>query len=122
MLIARDGGFTLFEVLVAMVIVGLVSVGALGAVAAASRTADRAAVAIVGSELADERLAFLRTLSAAALADSADGVERDITGMAGWRWSASLVPRGDGLAMLNVRVASARGAAERRLLRPSGGS
>lgn len=111
-------GFTLVEVLVAIAIVGLVSVATLAAVGAGARAADRAAVAIVASELAEERLASLLTLSPAALADSTDGVQRDVFGMPGWTWTATAAPRGDRLTLLGVRVESRHGSAERRLLRP----
>lgn len=112
------GGFTLLEVLVAMVIIGLVSISGLAAVGAASRASDRATVAITASELADERLSSLLTLPSATLADSADDVERDLTGMPGWRWSASVVPEGNGLVTLSVQVAGENGGARRRMLRP----
>lgn len=110
-------GFTLLEVLVAMLIVGLVSISTLAAVGAASRASDRAAVAILASELAEERLASLLTLPYAALTDSADGAERGIAGMPGWRWSALVTPEGNGLLTLSVHVAGERGEARRRVLR-----
>lgn len=111
-------GFTLLEVLVAMLIVGLVSISTLAAVGAASRASERAALAIVSSELAEERLTSLLTLPGATLADSADGVERDITGMPGWRWSAQVAPEGNGLLTLSVHVVGENGEARRRVLRP----
>lgn len=111
-------GFTLLEVLVAMLIVGLVSISTLAALGAASRASERAAVAIVASELAEERLTSLLTLPGTTLADSADGVERDITGMPGWRWSALVAPDGNGLVTLSVHVAGEDGEVRRRVLRP----
>lgn len=113
-------GFTLLEVLVAMLIVGLVSISTLAAVGAAARASERAAMAIVASELAEQRLMSLLTLPDATLADSADGVERDITGMPGWRWSALVAPEGNGLVTLGVHVAGEGGEARRRVLRPEG--
>lgn len=111
-------GFTLLEALVAMLIVGLVSISTLAAVGVASRASERAAMAVVTSELAEERLTSLLTLPDATLADSADGVERDITGMPGWRWSALVAREGNGLATLSVHVAGEHGDAHRRVLRP----
>jgi type II secretion system protein I len=112
------GGFTLLEVLVAMVIIGLVSISALAAVGAASRASDHAIVAITASELAEERLSSLLTLPSATLVDSADDVEREMTGMPGWRWSASVVPDERGLVAITVRVVGNRGEAQRQMLRP----
>lgn len=113
-------GFTLLEVLVAIVIVGLVSVSTLAAVGAAVRVSDRATTAIVAAELAEERLASLLTLSPAILADSADSVERNMRGMSGWRWIAETSSREDGLLMLTVRVLGENEQAERVVLRPRG--
>lgn len=111
-------GFTLLEVLVAMLIVGLVSISTLAAVGAATRASEHATLAVVASELAEERLTSLLTLPYTALADSADGVERNITGMPGWRWSALVAPEADGLVTLGVHVAGESGEAHRRVLRP----
>jgi type II secretion system protein I len=113
-------GFTLLETLVAMTIVGLVSIGVLGAVAASGRASDRAALTLVASELAEERLAALSTLSAAALADSTDGRDFEFTVMPDWRWSASTVPRADSLVALAVTIRGRGITVERYLLRPAG--
>ena len=111
-------GFTLLEVLVAMTIVGLVSIGVLGAVAASERVSDRASLTLVASELADERLASLFTLSASALADSADGRGHDVTDMPDWRWTASMARGARNLAMLSVTIRGPGVEVERHVLRP----
>lgn len=116
----RARGFTLLEVLVAMTIVGLVSIGVLGAVAASGRASNRAALALVASELAEERLAALSTLSAAALADSTDGRDFEFTRMPDWRWSASTVESREGPVALSVTIRGPGIDVERYLLRPAG--
>lgn len=113
-------GFTLLEVLVAMTIVGMVSIGVLDAVAASGRASDRAALALVASELAEERLAALSTLSATALADSTGGREFEVVGMPAWRWSASTVVSREGPVTLSVTIRGPGVDVERHLLRPAG--
>lgn len=115
----RARGFTLLEVLVAMTIVGLVSIGVLGAVAASGRASNRAALALVASELAEERLAALSTLSAKALADSTDGRDFEFTAMPDWRWSAATAPSGQGPMTLAVTIRGPGVTVERHALRPA---
>jgi prepilin-type N-terminal cleavage/methylation domain-containing protein len=60
-------GFTLLEAVVAMTIIGVVSVGALGAFAADLRAAERAQRMLPAAALAQERLTALEEIGTGAL-------------------------------------------------------
>ena len=68
----RQRGFTLLEAAVAMMIIGVISAGALSAFAADLRAADQAQRLLPAAALAQDRLAVLETTSLAddVLADS----------------------------------------------------
>jgi type II secretory pathway pseudopilin PulG len=56
------GGFVLLEAVVALAIISLMAIAAMGAVSMQVRTADKAAVLLKAAALADERLATVRGL------------------------------------------------------------
>lgn len=112
-------GFTLLEAMVAMTIVGLVSISTLGAMSAAVRTSGLASDVLVASELAEERLASLLVLSDEVLADSTDGRWYPI-GLDGWTWQSTIRPAaGWSLSVLRIEVAGPQSRAEANLLRPT---
>ena len=112
-------GFTLLEAMVAMTIVGMVSISTLGAISAAARTSGLASDVLVASELAEERLASLLVLSDEIMADSADGRWYPI-GLDGWTWQSTIRPAaGLSLSVLYVEVVGPQSRVEARLLRPA---
>src|SRR5512145_2218838 len=68
------GGFLLLEALIGLAIIGLVGIGLLAATAAQVRTADKAAVLLVASALAQDRLVSLQVLDQEALRDPPDSL------------------------------------------------
>ena len=65
------GGFVLMEAVVALAIIGLVSIALLATTASQVRTADKASLLLTARTLADERMATLRMLSYDQLLDVA---------------------------------------------------
>lgn len=117
----NERGFTLLEALVAMTIVGMVSIGTLGSMSAAIRVSDLAVDALVADELAEERLASLLALPAEVLSDSADG-RGHASPIDGWSWRATVSPApASSMAVLRVEVFGPNALAEASLLRPSTG-
>jgi len=103
----RRQGFTLLEAAVAMMIIGVVSAGALSAFAADLRAADQAQRLLPAAALAQDRLAVVETTSLAddVLADSlARG--RFATPFDDYTWRASVrrLPSLPGLIELRVEV------------------
>ena len=87
------GGFVLMEAVVALAIIGLVSIALLATTAAQVRTADKASLLLTARTLADERMATLRMLSYDQLRDVPDSL---ITGkfpapFENWSWRAEVV-------------------------------
>ena len=71
-----EGGFTLLEALIAVVIVGLAAAAALETVGAELRTATRARHALHASALAEHRLETIRVLPVPELRSLPDSVRR----------------------------------------------
>lgn len=69
-------GFSLLEAVVALTLVSLVAVGALGAAAAELRTLDRVRHNLEAQLLAEDRLAALRLLSRTELSPLPDSLQR----------------------------------------------
>jgi prepilin-type N-terminal cleavage/methylation domain-containing protein len=84
-------GFSLLEAIVALAIVGLASVAALGAYAAELRTSGQAAHALEAEALAQSRLASMRLLQRAELEPLADSMRRGRfpAPFKGYGWEAS---------------------------------
>jgi prepilin-type N-terminal cleavage/methylation domain-containing protein len=118
-------GFTLLEAAVALTIVSLTAVGALAAIAAELRTADRARHLVEAESLATQRLGTIELLALgepAALPDSlAHGTFAPP--LDDYRWAASerLVLGAGELVDLTVQIAWPDGAYRltKRLYRPS---
>ena len=87
------GGFVLMEAVVALAIIGLVSIALLATTAAQVRTADKASLLLTARTLADERMATLRMLSYDQLREVPDSL---VTGtfpapFENWSWRAEVV-------------------------------
>ena len=99
-------GFLLLEALIGLAIIGLVGIGLLAATAAQVRTADKAAVLLVASALAQDRLVSLQVLDQEALRDPPDSL------LAGgfpvpfdeFTWAAQVVEDEDEYDLFAVRV------------------
>ncbi|MBI3567535.1 MAG: prepilin-type N-terminal cleavage/methylation domain-containing protein [Gemmatimonadetes bacterium] len=87
-------GFTLLEAVVAMAIVGTVSIGALGALAAESRAAARARDTAPAAALARERVARLELVSRHTLAFLPDSLSHGeaAAGTQLYKWVATAKP------------------------------
>lgn len=70
----RRGGFTLFEALVALLIIGLIAVGALSSVGTQLRAADRIRRVTEAEALAQDRVALVRLMTANELQSLPDSV------------------------------------------------
>jgi prepilin-type N-terminal cleavage/methylation domain-containing protein len=114
-------GFALLEAIVAMTIIGLVSVGALGAFGADLRAAQRADRMLPAAALAQERLTSLERVTVGPLSALPDSLARgrfdapfdEYT----WTATARRVRAVDGLVELRVEVSWVSGSftlAERR--------
>jgi Tfp pilus assembly protein PilV len=117
-------GFSLLEAVVAAAIVGLVSIAALGALAAELRVAGTARRALEEAALAQDRMAAMRVLPAATLRSLPDSLSRGAfpEPFARYRWEAAAREvRGEqGLVDVEVRVISDGGShvLRTRLYRP----
>jgi type II secretory pathway pseudopilin PulG len=60
---SRSDGFVLLEAVIALAIIGMMSIALLAATGAQVRTADKAGLLLTARALADERMAMLRTLN-----------------------------------------------------------
>lgn len=60
---SRTDGFVLLEAVVALAIIGMMSIALLAASGAQVRTADKAALLLTARSLAEERMAMVRTLT-----------------------------------------------------------
>ena len=101
-------GFTLLEAAVAMTIIGVVSVGALGAFGADLRAASRARGLLPAAALARERLSVLELVDAQMVRMLPDSLARGTFaapfGEYGWRASAKEVHGEPALVELTVNV------------------
>jgi prepilin-type N-terminal cleavage/methylation domain-containing protein len=70
----RRAGFSLLEAVVALAVLGAVSVSALAAFGAQLRTSERAATALTGDALAEDQLARVRLLDREDLAHLPDSI------------------------------------------------
>jgi prepilin-type N-terminal cleavage/methylation domain-containing protein len=92
----RDGhsGFTLMEVIVAIVIVGMTAIATLSAFATELRTADTSRAALEAASLGETRLAMMELLPAEeliALPDSSKGGQFDPP-FEQYRWTGTVTP------------------------------
>lgn len=87
-------GISLFEAVAAVAIVGVTSVGALSAVGAEMRTAERARRALEVEALATQRLDFMNLLNDRELQNVPDSVSRGKfdAPLDGYRWEATSSP------------------------------
>lgn len=117
-------GFSLLEAVVALTIVSLAAVGALGAGAAEMRTLDRVRHGLGAHLLAEDRVAALRLLSRAELSPLVDSLRRGrfAPPFDAYRWEASSrnLPEHRALFELRVLVRSdvAEYALDTRVYRP----
>lgn len=90
-------GLTLFEAVVALAIVGLTAIGALEAVGAEMRTAERARRAHIVSALAVERTAFMYLMSDRDLLNLPDSIASGTFDypMDEYQWTATSKPSSD---------------------------
>ncbi len=111
---SSSGGFSLLEAVVALTIVSLAAVGALGAVAAEMRTLDRVRHGLEAQLLAEDRVAALRLLSRAALSPLVDSLRRGrfAPPFAAYRWEASSRGLPEHRALFELRVLVRSDAAE----------
>ena len=107
-------GFTLLEAAVAMTIISIAAVAALGAFGAELRAADRARQTIPAASLATERLAVLDLVDASTLRRLPDSLARGTFAkpLDAYSWSATVTEVRDepALVELTVRVTWAEGA------------
>ncbi len=103
---ATRSGFAVLEAVVALTIVGLATVGAVGAIASHGRAADRAVAALEADALADERLARLHLLGRDELTHLPDSLAEGDFGPAwpGYGWEASVRPDRGTSPLLHVRI------------------
>ena len=101
-------GVTVFEAAAAMAIVGLVAIGALEAVAAELRAADRSRRAVEAAALAQQRLDWLDFLNETSLRSMPDSVNEGKFDppLDEYRWQTTATPLSTtpGLYDLTVRV------------------
>jgi prepilin-type N-terminal cleavage/methylation domain-containing protein len=102
----RRSGFTLFEAVVALTIVGLVAVATLAAVGTQLRTTDQAKHVTEASVLAEERLASAQVLSASDLQSLPAGMAsgRFPAPFDAYTWRMTSVPVRDVGGVNNVTV------------------
>ncbi|MGH7503330.1 MAG: type II secretion system protein [Longimicrobiales bacterium] len=86
----RRGGFVLMEAVVALAIIGLVTIGLLSATAAQVRTASKAKVLLTARALAEDRLSALQLLDYTSLEDLPDSLASGTfpPPFASYSWSA----------------------------------
>jgi type II secretory pathway pseudopilin PulG len=96
----------LLEAVAAMMIIGVVSAGALGAFAADLRAADRAQRALPAAALARERLTILETIGSTLLRALPDSLAhgRFETPFDAYAWSASASEARSAPALIELRV------------------
>lgn len=102
----RRAGFTLLEATVALLIIGLVAVGALEAVATEMDAARRTRMAAPALAVAAERLARLELLDARTLQTLPDSSRagRVVDGLLVFEWNASAEPVADEQDLYAIRV------------------
>ncbi len=120
----RIPGFALLEAVVALAIVGMATVGAVGAIGGQVRAADRAIAALEAEALAEDRLGRMRLLGLDELEHLPDSMARGDFGPSwpGYEWTASAEPDRAQRRIMRVRVAVSgllgRQVLETRLYRP----
>ena len=101
-------GFTLFEAVVALAIVGVTAVGALGAVAAEVRAAEDARTVLEAEALAVQQMAFLEVLTGEDLQRIPDSLASGTfeAPFDRYRWTARTVPvlGEEGLTAISIEV------------------
>ena len=101
-------GFTLLEAVVALAIVGVTAVGALGSVAADLRAAEDARTALEAEALAVQHMAFIEMLTGEDLQRLPDSLARGTFAepFDRYRWTASTTPvlGEEGLTAVSVEV------------------
>jgi prepilin-type N-terminal cleavage/methylation domain-containing protein len=106
---SRQEGYTLLEVVAALVVIGIALAGALGAAAADLRASRRAADAVEAAALAEDLLARMELLSADELAALGVGmVNRFEAPMDRFQWRADVAAVNGEPGLIEVRV-SVRG-------------
>ncbi len=87
----RLNGFTLLEAVVALTILGAVSIAAISALASELQTTARASNAVEGAALANNQMARLALLASRDLARLPDSLRRGTfdSPFAGYRWTAA---------------------------------
>ncbi len=102
----RQLGFSLFEAVVAIAIVGLTSVGALEAVGGDMRTAEKARRAEEAEALATSRLDFMDLLSDRELQALPDSVQKGTFDkpLNEYSWTTTSTPLSDQAGVYDVRV------------------
>lgn len=102
---SRQRGFSLLEVVVALVVVGLTLAGALGAAAADIRASRKVADALEAAALADAVLARIELMSATELAElGANEAGRFGAPMERYHWRADVRPVSGELDLMEVHV------------------
>ena len=111
---ARRRGFTLLEAAAALVVIGISSAAALGAVASEMRAATRVRHALTAESLAEQRLAVLRLLPREQLLSLPDSLARGVFPVPlneyHWRATAALVRGSQDLFMFRLVVEWSGGA------------
>jgi len=119
-----EHGFTLIEAVVALTIVGIAGVGALEALGAEVRGAERAREAYIVAGLGQDRLAAVTVVSPSDMLHLPDSVARGTfpPPFDGYRWTTSVEPLFGAPDLYAVRIAisgaRAEYAIETRLYRP----
>ena len=104
--VSSPRGFTLFEAVVAVTIVGLTAVGALSSAGANLRSAERARRAIEAEALATERLDFVDLLDDAELQAVPDSVAKGVfdAPLNEYSWKTTAAPVDGQAGVYDVRV------------------
>src|SRR5919108_5246036 len=103
---AERRGFVLMEAVVALAIVALVAIGLLGATAAQTRTADKAALLLTARSLAEDRMTMLRLLGHWGLTDVPDSLAAGTfpAPFENYAWTARVEPVQDEYELFSAQV------------------
>lgn len=99
-------GFVLLEAVVALAIIGLVSIALLATTAAQVRTADKAQLLLTARALAEERMAMLRSLGYLELLDVPDSLAAGTfpPPFEAYAWQAEVAPADGEYDLFTARI------------------
>jgi type II secretory pathway pseudopilin PulG len=103
---SRTEGFVLLEAVIALAIIGMMSIALLAATASQVRTADKAALLLTARTLADDRMAMLRTLTYDEMSSVPDSLTQGTfpAPFEDYSWRAEVTPVEDEYDLFTVAV------------------